>query len=87
LISGAGQTILGASMFPRSNDFWENTTRGSRKTVSMVNIGVGTTTMILSAWNLITNRKPKEKKLTWNLSSFETPYNNIGMAVTLRRKI
>jgi hypothetical protein len=88
LITGAGQTILGASMFPKTtNGFYGNTTNESRKTLSLVNIGLGTTTIILSTWNLITNRKPNDKKMTWNLNTFETQDNNIGMAFTLRRKL
>lgn len=87
LISGAGQTILGASMFPKTTNGFNGNTAAERKTLSMVNIGLGTSTMILSAWNLMTNRSPKDKKMTWNLNSFETPDNNIGMGFTLRRKL
>jgi len=88
LITGAGQTILGASSFPKTTKgLYANTTNESKKTLSMLNVGLGTTTMILSAWNLITNKKPKEKKLTLSLNSFETQDNNIGMAFTLKRKL
>ena len=88
LITGAGQTILGAAMFPNTgNGFYGTANNESRKALSMVNIGLGTTTMILSGWNLLTNKKPKDKKMTWNLNSFETQNNNIGMAFTLRRRL
>jgi hypothetical protein len=88
LITGAGQTILGASSFPKTaKDLYVNTTNDSKKTLSMVNIALGASTMVLSAWNLITNKKPKEKKMTFNLNSFETQDNNIGMSLTLKRKI
>jgi len=88
LITGAGQTILGAATFPKTTDgFYGNTTNESRKALSMVNIGLGTTTMILSTLNLTANKKPKDKKMTCSLTSFETPDNNIGMAFTLRRKL
>ena len=41
LITGASQTILGASMFPKTtNDFYGNT-KEIRKTLSMINIGLG----------------------------------------------
>lgn len=89
LLTGAGQTILGVSMFPKTvTDFYGNTitTNENKKNLSMANIGIGTATMFLSAWNLITNRKPKETKTTWNLNSFESQ-NSIGMAVTFTRKI
>jgi hypothetical protein len=88
LITGAGQTILGASSFPKTTtDFNGNSTKEGKKTLSMVNVGIGTTTMILSAWNLITNRKPKETKMTLSLNTFEARDNNIGMAFTLKRKL
>ena len=52
LITGAGQIVLGSANFPKENKGWgTNYTNESQKTLSMVNIGLGTTTMILSAWN------------------------------------
>ena len=87
LITGAGQIVLGSAMFPKDINSWGTTyTNESQKTLSMVNIGLGTTTMILSAWNLITNRKPKDKLMTWNIYSFPTEDNNTGMAFSLSRK-
>jgi len=87
LITGAGQIVLGSAMFPKEINSWGTTyTNESQKTLSMVNIGLGTTTMILSAWNLITNRKPKDKLMTWNIYSFPTEDNNTGMAFSLSRK-
>jgi hypothetical protein len=87
LITGAGQIALGSAMFPKEINSWGAIyTNESQKTLSMVNIGLGTTTMILSAWNLITNRKPKDKLMTWNIYSFPTEDNNTGMAFSLSRK-
>lgn len=88
LITGAGQIVLGSAMFPKEQMAWGGTnyTNESQKTLSMVNIGLGTTTMILSAWNLITNRKPKDKLTAWNFYSFPTQDNNTGMAFSLTRR-
>ena len=87
LITGAGQITLGSAMFPKENIILgENYTNESQKTLSMINIGLGTTTMILSTWNLITNHKPKDKSTTWNIYSFQTQDNNTGMAFSLTRK-
>ena len=87
LITGAGQIALGSAMFPKEQMTWGGTsyTNESQKTLSMVNIGLGTTTIILSAWNLITNRKPKDKLTAWNIYSFPTQNNNTGMAFSLTR--
>lgn len=88
LLTGAGQIALGSAMFPKEKMTFGGTiyTNESQKTLSMVNIGLGTTTMILSTWNLITNRKPKDKSTTWNIYSFPTQDNNTGMAFSLTRK-
>lgn len=82
LFTGAGQMAIGAVMFPMGS----GGTNEIQETLSMVNIGLGTTTMILSAWNLITNHKPKNKLTTWNIYSFPTQNNNTGLAFSLTRK-
>lgn len=88
LITGTGQTVLGITNFPKTTDnFYGNTTNESQKTLSMINIGLGTSTMIVSAWNLITDKKPRDKKVTWNINSFQTPNNNTGVAFSIRSKL
>jgi len=88
LITGAGQIALGFAMFPKEQMTWGGSsyTNESQKTLSMVNIVLGTTTMILSAWNLINNRKPKDKLTKWNIYSFPTQNNNTGIAFSLTRR-
>ncbi|MDG2363153.1 MAG: hypothetical protein P8L80_03515 [Flavobacteriales bacterium] len=87
LITGAGQITLGSAMFPKENiSLGINSTNESQKTLSMINIGLGTTTMILSTWNLISNRRPKDRLTTCNIYSFQTQENNTGMAFALTRK-
>lgn len=89
LITGAGQTFLGVGMFPANNtDYYgTNTKNEGKKKLAMLNIAWGTTTMLFSAWNLISNKKPRYQKVTWNLNNFETPNNTLGMAVTFRRRL
>ena len=87
LLTGAGQVALGIGNFPKEN--WSGmyqTTNESQKVLSMVNIGFGTTTMILSTWNLIANRKPISKTTSWNIYNFQTPDNNAVLAFALTRK-
>jgi hypothetical protein len=88
LITGAGQIALGSAMFSKNKISWGGTSfsNESQKTLSMLNIGLGTTTMILSAWNLITNRKPKQKLSSWNIYSFPAQNNNTGIAFSWTRK-
>lgn len=87
LITGAGQVILGAASFPKSTSgTWGNTSNESKKTLSMLNIGIGTTTMIVSAWNLITKKKTKDKMTTWNIYTIHSKSNkmNVGVNFTTR---
>jgi len=88
LISGAGQILLGSAMFPKEQTigFETSYTNESQKILSIVNIGIGTTTMILSAWNLITNHKPKDKLTTLNIYGFPIQGNNTGMVLSLTRR-
>lgn len=87
LLTGAGQIALGSAMFPKGMYSWGRYyANESQKTLSMVNIGLGTTTVILSAWNLITNRKQKDKLTTWNIYGYPTHDNNTGMAFSFTRK-
>lgn len=71
LITGAGSVVLGLINLPEngSQGFY-NTTNESHQILSMVNIGLGLTTMILSGWNLIDNEKPDDKAVTWNFFSY-----------------
>lgn len=88
LLTGAGQVALGIGNFPKES--WSYgmyaTTNESQKVLSMVNIGFGTTTMILSTWNLIANRKPKSKSTAWNFYNFQTPDNKVGLAFALTKR-
>lgn len=88
LLTGIGQIVLGASNFPEETINWDgmNTTNEKQRTISMINIGLGTTSVILSAWNLITNRQQKNKRTSWNIYSFPTQDNNTGVAFSLTRK-
>lgn len=88
LIAGAGQITLGALNYPEEQfglgGSYVNT---SQRNLSLINIGLGTSTMILSSWNLITNRKPKEKSLSWNIYSFPTQNSNMGLGFSLTKRL
>ena len=88
LVTGAGQVVLGSLMFTKQQEslFGVNYTNENQNALSMVNIGLGTTTMILSAWNLITNCKPRNRTTSWNIYSFPAQDNNAGLAFSLTKK-
>lgn len=79
LISGTCQVAFGTLMLPQ--DFGIGSTNESQKALSMVNIGLGTATMMLGAWNLIDNKNKAEKLSSWNL--YSVPLENNNTAVSL----
>lgn len=79
LISGTCQVAFGTLMLPQ--DFGIGSTNESQKALSMVNIGLGTATMMLGAWNLIDNKNQEEKLSSWNL--YSVPLENNNTAVNL----
>ena len=89
LIAGAGQVTLGAVGYPKKQTTWGGGVfvNPSQRNLSLMNIGVGTSTIILSSWNLITNRKPKEKSYTWNVYSFPTHGNNMGVGFSFTKQL
>ena len=71
IITGAGQIAFGTIG------------NNQQKKYSSLNFGVGAGTMILSGWNLLNHRKPKEKSIAWNI--YNAPVGNqdvIGLALT-----
>ena len=85
LISGSTQIIMGSYMYKDSQSYWFGNNE-SQRNLSMVNIGLGTSTVILSAWNLISNRKQKNKLTSWNVYSFPTPNENLGLAFSWSKR-
>lgn len=88
LIIGAGQLTLGTLNYPKEQMTWVGTyVNPAQRNLSLINIGLGTSTMILSTLNLITNRKPKEKSLSWNVYSFPTQGSNVGLGFSLTKRL
>lgn len=87
LISGAGQIALGALNYPNEqiglNGNFQNQ---SQRNFSLINIGLGTSTIILSGWNLIRNRKPQEKTFSWNIYGLPAQRSQIGLGFSLSKR-
>jgi len=87
LITGAGQIIYGVIAIPEEQEDWQGTyTNESLKTLCFVNIGLGTSTMILSAWNLIANINPKSRTTSWNIYGYPARDKNPGLAFSLTHR-
>lgn len=87
LITGATQITLGVLNYPKEQIIGGGTyVNTSQRNLSLRNIGLGTSTLILSSWNLITNRKPEEKSFSWNVYSFPTQDNTTGLGFNLTKR-
>lgn len=88
LITGAGSVVLGLINLPEngSQGFY-NTTNESQQILSMVNIGLGLTTMILSGWNLIDNKNPEDKAVTWNFFSYPIQGNQMLLGLNFTKRL
>jgi hypothetical protein len=81
LMTGAFQIFLGIDKMPSEtkNGSGAWTTNESKKTLSFINIGLGTTTMVLSLWNLCDNKKYVPKPISWNVYGFPAENNQPGL--------
>lgn len=90
MLFGAGQVAWGIVQMPEEQFDWGGNviTNESQKTLSLINIGVGSTTMFLSLYNLLANRTPrKDPKTSWNLYSYPTRNNDVGVQLGFTRRI
>lgn len=89
LITGAGQITMGALNYPdKETNYWGETyVNPEQRNLSLMNIGLGASTMIMSSWNLIANRKPKDKSLAWNVYGFPSEKRQLGIGFSLRKKL
>ncbi len=89
IFSGTSQMVLGVLSYPAGYaDFNGNyMINESQQVLSMVNIGVGLGTIILSSYYLLAKKKPKPSATAWNIYGFPSPGNQVGFGLSLRTKI
>jgi len=86
--TGAGSVILGLINLPEDGSQGiYGTTNESQQILSIFNIGLGITTMILSSWNLIDNKKAEDKTVTWNFFSYPIQGNQMGVGINLTKRL
>lgn len=89
IVTGFSQLGMGVVNFVKSdatNNGINYTFNESQKMLSFANIGLGTSTIILSSWNLIENRKPQNKRTTWNLEAYQRQDKQFSMNFNLTHK-
>jgi hypothetical protein len=87
LITGIGQVTLGALNYPKEELSWGYTTvNNAQRNLSLINIGLGTSTVLLSSWNLLQNKKAKQNATTINFYPYSTVNGNAGVGFNLVKK-
>lgn len=88
LVSGVAQIGLGLASFPVEvkNVNGQRFTNESKKTLSMINIGLGTGTLLISTWNLIANKPAKEKLYRWDVYRLPLSEKETAIAFSIKRK-
>lgn len=89
LLAGASQVAMGAFGFARERNltvYDNHPTMTGQGRLSLFNIGIGTTTMLLSGWNLVKQKKMAEKKTSWNIFSFPAGNNQQGIGLSFSQK-
>jgi len=87
LVTGAGQVALGVLNYPQEEEtFFGVTVNEAQRNLSLLNITLGTSTIILSSWNLIANRKPKDKSYSWNIYGVPTSETSVGLAFGMTKR-
>lgn len=90
LLSGGLQVINGVNNYPSDYSGFNNVfiEYHAQRNLSLVNIGIGTSAVILSAWNFISNQKMEENQSTsWNLYSFPTKENTTGVGLSFSKRL
>jgi hypothetical protein len=92
VLSGAGQVMLGAlrlrdDVAANYSDFMyspRTKSYAAERTVSYLNIGAGTATLALSAWNLFSHRKATADRTAVGVVNYPGPVGGTGLSLTRR---
>ncbi|MCF2488638.1 hypothetical protein [Dyadobacter sp. CY347] len=90
LLAGTSQVTMGAFGFSRERRLtkYDNSPQfTSQGRLSLFNIGIGTTTILLSSWNLLRQKKMEQKRTSWNIYGFPAGNNQAGVGLSFSRKI
>jgi hypothetical protein len=89
IIGGVSQLIYGIDKYPNIQTSWSgvNFMNNAEKNVSLINIGLGSTSILLSTWNLINHKKQKDKKITWSLYRTPRINNSVAFGFKLQKKL
>jgi hypothetical protein len=88
MVFGAGQITLGALNFPEIQYGWSGSyINEAQRNYALMNVALGTSTLVFSTWNLVTRKRPKPASLTWNVGAFPSGKNQFNLAFSFRKTL
>jgi hypothetical protein len=86
MVLGAGQITLGALNFPEIQYGWSGSyINEAQRNYALMNVALGTSSVIFSTWSLITRKPAKTRNVSWNVGAFPTNRNQLNMAFSFRK--
>jgi hypothetical protein len=86
IVLGAGQITLGALNFPEIQYGWSGSyINEAQRNYALMNVALGTSSVIFSAWSLITRKPAKTRNVSWNVGAFPTNRNQLNVAFSFRK--
>ena len=88
LATGAAQATMGIIRYPQEeiSAFGELTNNVGERNISLLNIGLGTATVLLSSWNLIANTPRSGKGIRWGFQRMTTPDGYAGLGIQVMKQ-
>lgn len=88
MVSGASQLTLGLARYPNEYiGFGGPVVHTTERNMSMLNIGLGAGTLVISTWNLLSNRERKPRATSWNLYSLPAPDQTMAVGISMTRRL
>jgi len=85
MLTGMSQVVVGVGGLPIGNGVYP--ANESKKTVAFMNIGLGTSTFLMSGYNLLANSpKRKEKSTSWNIYSYPADNSQIAFGFAFSKR-
>jgi hypothetical protein len=86
LALGTGQIILGALNYPEIQYGWNQSYfNEAQRNYAVLNVALGTSTIIFSTWSLITRKPIKSRDITWNVAAYPTGKSQMNLAFSFRK--
>jgi hypothetical protein len=86
MVLGAGQITLGALNFPEIQYVWSGTyINEAQRNYALMNVALGTSSVIFSTWSLITRKPIKSKDISWNVAAYPTSKSQLNLAFSFRK--